>query len=74
MNRTIKDAAVKRYYYQTHDLLKSHLQTFLVACKFARRLKTLKGLTSYEFIGKTWVNESECFKTNPAWRSVELNT
>ena len=54
INRTIKDATVKRYYYQAHDLLKSSLQTFLMACNFARRLKTLKGLASYEFIGKTW--------------------
>ena len=45
MNRTIKDATVKRYYYQSHDHLKHHLHTFLMGCNFAKRLKTLKGLT-----------------------------
>lgn len=29
MNRTIKDATVRRYYYDTHDQLRSHLQPFL---------------------------------------------
>ena len=54
MNRTLKEATVKRYYYDTHDQLKSHLAAFEDAYNFAKRLKTLKGLTPYEFIIKTW--------------------
>jgi RNA-directed DNA polymerase len=42
MNRNIKDATVKRYHYHSHAQLKSHLQTFLMAYNFGRRLKTLK--------------------------------
>jgi hypothetical protein len=42
MNRTIKDATVKRYFYQTHDELRVHLRDFVDAYNFARRLKTLK--------------------------------
>jgi hypothetical protein len=45
MNRTIKDATVKRYFYDTHDQLRAHLQNFVDAYNFARRLKTLRGLT-----------------------------
>ena len=45
MNRTIKDATVKRYFYETHDQLRTHLRDFVDAYNFARRLKTLKGLT-----------------------------
>src|SRR6516164_9369921 len=41
MNRTIKDATVKRYFYQTHDQLRAHLRDFVDAYNFARRLKTL---------------------------------
>jgi hypothetical protein len=52
MNRTIKEATVKRYYYQSHDHLKQHLHTFLTAYNFAKRLKTPKGLTPYEYICK----------------------
>jgi hypothetical protein len=45
MNRTLKDATVRRYYYDTHDQLRGHLGDFLAAYNFARRLKTLRGLT-----------------------------
>jgi Integrase core domain len=45
MNRTIKDATVKRFYYETRDELRAHLADFVTAYNFARRLKTLKGLT-----------------------------
>lgn len=74
MNRTIKEATVKRYYYRSHDQLKSHLQTFLMAYNFARRLKTLKGLTPYEYICKIWATDPERFKVNPTQHTVELNT
>jgi transposase InsO family protein len=74
MNRTIKEATVKRYYYQSHDQLKAHLQTFLMAYNFARRLKTLNGLTPYEYVCKTWTKEPERFKINPTQHTVGLNT
>jgi transposase-like protein len=45
MNRTLKDATVKKYYYAAHYPLKEHLQPFLRAYNFAKRLKTLKGFT-----------------------------
>ena len=74
MNRTLKDATVKKYYYQTHAQLKEHMQTFLMAYNFARRLKTLKGLTPYEYICKIWTNEPERFTINPFQHTVGLNT
>ena len=42
MNRTIKDVTVKRYFYETHDELRTHLRDFVDAYNFARRLKTLE--------------------------------
>ena len=45
MNRTINDATVKRFYYEAHDELRVHLADFVTAYNFAKRLKTLKGLT-----------------------------
>ena len=65
MNRTIKEATVKRYHYDTHERLKSHLANFVDAYNFARRLKTLKGLTPYEFIAKAWTKEPKRFQTRP---------
>ena len=74
MNRTIKEATVKRYHYQSHEQLKTHLQTFLMAYNFARRLKTLNGLTPYEYICKIWTIEPERFNINPTQHTVGLNT
>ena len=57
MNRTIKEATVKRYHYDSHDELRVHLANFVDAYNFARRLKTLKGLTPYESVCKSWTSE-----------------
>ncbi len=43
MNRTIKEATVKRCHYETHDQLQKHLNNFVDACNFSRHLKSLKG-------------------------------
>ena len=65
VNRTIKDATVKRFYYESYDQLRKHLASFVAAYNFARRLKTLKGLTPYEFICKAWVAQPQRFTNNP---------
>ncbi|MFK0693104.1 integrase core domain-containing protein, partial [Mesorhizobium sp. IMUNJ 23033] len=74
MNRTIKDATVKRFYYESHDQLRTHLADFVAAYNFARRLKTLKGLTPYEFICKAWASQPERFKLNPLQQMPGPNT
>ncbi len=73
MNRTIKDAAVKRYFYDTHHQLKAHLTDFLRAYNFARRLKTLKGLTPYEYLCKLWTQAPDRFTLNPIHQMPGLN-
>ena len=73
MNRTLKEATVKRYHYGSHQQLKEHLKTFLLAYNFAKRLKTLKGLTPHEFICKTWKEEPKRFKQNPVHHTAGLN-
>jgi transposase InsO family protein len=73
MNRTIKEATVKRFYYTSHDELRSHLNHFVTAYNFARRLKTIKGLTPYEFICKAWTKEPERFTLNPLQQMPGLN-
>jgi len=65
MNRTIKEATVKSFHYDNHEQLKTHLQAFMDAYNFARRLKTLKGLTPHEFICKIYENQPSLFKENP---------
>jgi transposase InsO family protein len=74
MNRTIKDATVKRYFYETHDQLRAHLRDFVDAYNFARRLKTLKGLTPYEFVCKAWTSQPQRFTISPLQKMPGLNT
>lgn len=50
MNRTIKEATVQRNHYNTREQLNAHLIEFIAAYNFARHLKTLNGLTPYEYI------------------------
>jgi transposase InsO family protein len=74
MNRTIKDATVKRYHYDSHRQLETHLTDFVSAYNFGRRLKTLKGLTPYEYICKCWTSEPKRFKLNPIHQMPGLNS
>jgi transposase-like protein len=74
MNRTIKDATVSRYHYDDHKQLQRHLDDFIAAYNFGRRLKTLKGLTPYEFICKCWTTQPERFSLNPIHQMPGLNT
>jgi transposase InsO family protein len=74
MNRTIKDATVKRYHYESNGQLVRHLDDFVAAYNFARRLKTLNGLTPYEFICKQWTIVPKRFSLNPLQQMPGLNT
>jgi len=65
MNRTIKELTVNRYHYDNHLQLETHPKLFLDAYNFARRLKTLKGLTPFEFICKNWTSDPSRFIINP---------
>ncbi|MBU2959084.1 integrase core domain-containing protein, partial [Paracoccus sp. C2R09] len=74
MNRTIKDATVKRFYYDSHGQLRTHLANFIAAYNFTRRLKTLSGLTPYEYICKIWSSETDRFILNLIHQMPGLNT
>jgi transposase InsO family protein len=73
MNRTIKDATVKRFHYGSHEQLRDHLADFVTAYNFGRRLKTLRGLTPYEFVCQCWTKEPERFILNPLHQMPGLN-
>ncbi len=72
MNRTIKDATVKRFHYDGHDQLCRYLRDFIEAYNFGRRLKTLKGLKPYEFICKHWTSEPDRSIFDPIYQMPGL--
>ena len=73
MNRTLKEATVRRYYYSTREQLREHLTAFVNAYNYAKHLKTLKGLTPHEYIIKCWTEEPNRFIVNPNHHSAGLN-
>jgi transposase InsO family protein len=73
MNRTIKDATVKRFHYDSHEQLRQHLSDFVAAYNYRRRLKRLRGLTPYEFICKAWASNPDRFSANPHHQMPGLN-
>jgi hypothetical protein len=72
MNRTLKEATVGRYHYDTHQQLRAHLAAFLDAYNFAKRLNTVGGLTPYEHMCKAWTNEPERFTYDPTHLTAGL--
>lgn len=64
MNRTIKEATVKSYYYNSHQELEKHLNDFLIAYNFGRRLKSLKGKSPWQFIQTEWQKDPHKFHQN----------
>lgn len=65
MDRTTQEATVQRYDLDSHNQLRTHLREFIAAYNFAKRLKTLGGLTVYEFICECWQKEPDRLTLNP---------
>jgi transposase InsO family protein len=74
MNRTVRDATVKRFHYDSHGQLRAHLADFMAACNFARRLKTLGGLTPYEYVCKAWTSKPDRLLLDPIHQMPGRNT
>lgn len=74
MNRTLKDATIKTYHYDTLDQFARHLHDFLMAYNFAKQLKALRFRSPYEKIIDDWKADPSVFHTNPIHHMVGLNT
>ena len=53
--------------------LRAHLAVFLDAYNFAKRLKSLRGLTPFERICQLWTEQPERFRLNPLHHMAGLN-
>ncbi|MGI8739643.1 MAG: IS3 family transposase, partial [Gammaproteobacteria bacterium] len=60
--------------YDSHQQLRDHLKLFINAYNHARRLKTLRGLTPYEYVNKIRTQEPQRFKLDPYQHIPGLNT
>ncbi|WP_226163368.1 IS481 family transposase [Hymenobacter terricola] len=72
MNRTLKEAPVKRCHYQSTQELNEHLQACLLAYNHARRLKTLRGLTPHEFLCAQRQKNPTIFTQDPTHLTLGL--
>lgn len=73
MNRTLKQATVKKYYYKDHEMLKKHLSDFVIAYNYAQPLAALKGLCPFEEILRYSRLQPEKYKINPNYLSAGRN-
>jgi len=62
MNKTYRMLQLN---YRSNHQLKEHLYDFVMAYSYAKRLKTLNGLTPFEFICLQWTKFPELFLLNP---------
>lgn len=74
MNRTVKEATVQRYFYESQQELNAHLQTFLDAYNGAKRLKKLRGQTPYEYVCAEYEKNPTIFTRDPTHDFVGLYT
>ena len=65
MNRTLKEATVKSFHYETLASLTAHLQTFVRAYNFAKHLKALRWKTPFQTICDAWTKDPSAFRINP---------
>jgi transposase-like protein len=74
MNRTVKDATVRAFHYETLDSLKAHLDAFVTAYNFAKHLKSLRWRTPFQAICDAWTKDPAAFIINPHQLIPGLNT
>ncbi|MBL0702397.1 MAG: transposase [Sulfurospirillum sp.] len=74
INRTIKEATVKIYFYETLKELKEHLMIWLLMYNFEKKLKSLEYESPYDIIIKEFDIKPSNFYINPTHKKVGLNT
>jgi transposase-like protein len=74
MNRSIKDATIRIYYYKTKEEVMSHINDYLQAYNFGKKLKSLQYKTPYEYIMDQWEKDPKIFRIKPDPYLLGLNT
>jgi IS30 family transposase len=74
MVRTIKEATVKSFHYQSINELRRHVRDWLTAYNFAKQLKALNFRTPYDAIEQLWNAKPQVFIVKPNHHRLGLNT
>jgi len=73
MNKVLKAHTIKLYHYETLDVLKKHVMSFLLLYNYQKKLKALKFQTPYDTMIQIYQDNPEYFKLNPESKSLGLN-
>ena len=73
MNRTIKEATIKIYFYEDLDELKKHLMLWLLMYNYEKKLKSLNYESPYDIILKEFDEKASNFKESPSQKLKALN-
>lgn len=65
MHRTVKEATVQAFHYETLEGLTAHVLAFVTAYNFAKHLKALRWRTPFQAICDAWARDPAPFKINP---------
>ena len=74
MVRTLKEATVRAYHYETYRQLRRHVADYLAAHNFAKHLKALRWETPYETIRALYESKPELFRHSPDHLTPGPNT
>jgi len=74
MNRTIKEATIKIYFYEDLSELKKHLMMWLLMYNYEKKLKSLNYESPYDIILKEYDEKPSNFNTNPLHKNQALNS
>lgn len=72
MSRTIKEVAVKRFHYDSHEQLRTHLHDFMATYNFGRRFKTLSAPSLLIYL-QNMASEPKRFIINSTHQAPEQN-
>jgi putative transposase len=63
MGRTIQEATVKSFHYNSVQELQRHMRDWMMTYNFAKQLKALRFKTPYEVINQLWKSKPERYLT-----------
>jgi putative transposase len=72
--RTIKEATVKSFHYNSIQQLRRHVRNWLIAYNFAKQLNALKFRKPYEAIEELWKSKPDVVIIKPHHHMLGPNT